>query len=58
MAWLRSEFGMELVKEGSHAKVLLAAPLHADDPLRLVARAATAVFERAGSSPRSRTSCG
>jgi hypothetical protein len=58
VAWVRSQFGMEVVEEGSHAKVLLAAPHDADDPVRLVARAATAVFERGRSSPRSRTSCG
>ena len=43
---LRSQFGMELVEEGSHGKALLTAPQDADDPVRLVARAATAVFER------------
>jgi hypothetical protein len=46
VAWLCRQFGMEVVEEGSHAKVLLAAPHDADDPVRLVARAATAVFER------------
>src|SRR5829696_1858650 len=46
VAWLRKQFGMEVVEEGSHGKVLLAAPQDADDPVRLVARAATEVFER------------
>lgn len=46
VAWLRRQFGMEVVEEGSHRKVLLAAPHDADDPVRLVARAATEVFER------------
>jgi hypothetical protein len=46
VAWLRRQFGMEVVEEGSHAKVLLAALHDAADPVRLVARAATAVFER------------
>jgi thermitase len=46
VAWLRRQFGMEVVEEGSHAKVLLAAPHDADEPVRLVAQAATEVFER------------
>jgi hypothetical protein len=46
VAWLRSQFGIEVVEEGSHGKVVLAAPHDADDPVRLVARAATAVLER------------
>jgi thermitase len=46
VAWLRRQYGMEVVEEGSHAKVLLAAPHDADEPVRLVARAATGVFEQ------------
>jgi hypothetical protein len=58
VAWLRRQFGMEVVEEGSHGKVHLAAPHDADDPVRLVARAATEVFEGGRVEARSRTSCG
>ncbi|GIM91838.1 S8 family serine peptidase [Paractinoplanes toevensis] len=46
IVWLRRRFGMTPVAEGSHGKVLLSAPLDAGDPVRLVARAAVAIFER------------
>lgn len=46
VAWLRAEFGLEVVAEGSHGKVLLAAPPDDADPVRLAARAAVAVYER------------
>ena len=45
---LRRRYGMVLVEEGSHGKVLLRAPDDADDPLQYCAEAALALHERAG----------
>lgn len=50
VAWLRQRFGLDVVEEGSHGKVLLAAPGDAKEPVRLVSQAALAVFERGGVS--------
>jgi thermitase len=46
VTWLHDAFGFDVVAEGRHGKVLLAAPPDAADPVRLVERAAVAVYER------------
>jgi thermitase len=46
LRWLRSRFGLDVVAEGRHGKVLLAAPADTSDPVRLAARAAVEVYER------------
>jgi thermitase len=46
VTWLRREFGLEVVQEGTHGKVLLGVPADAPDPVRAAARASVAVYER------------
>jgi len=58
VAWVRSQFGMEVVEEGSHAKVLLAAPTTPTIRFGWWPERPPRSSSGAGSSPRSRTSCG
>ena len=46
LRWVRREFGLDLVQEGSHGKVLLAVAGDAEDPVDRAAQAARALFER------------
>ena len=46
VTWLRREYGLRVVEEGSHGKVLLGVPADADDPVRVAVRAAAACYER------------
>jgi hypothetical protein len=44
--WLRSKFGMEVLRDGLQGKVLLKAPAGGDEGRKLVFEAAKAAFER------------
>jgi thermitase len=46
LAWARKEFGVTVVQEGTHGKVLLAVPADAPDPIQTAAKAARALYER------------
>jgi subtilisin family serine protease len=46
LTWARREFGLTVVQEGSHGKVLLAVPGDSPDPIQAAAKAARAIFER------------
>lgn len=46
LRWFRRKFGFTVAQDGSHGKVLLAAPADADDPLTLAAQASRELYER------------
>jgi subtilisin family serine protease len=46
VSWLRQAFGLEVVQEGTHGKVLLGVPPDVADPVGTAARASVAVYER------------
>jgi subtilisin family serine protease len=46
LRWVRRQFGLEVVQQGSHGKVLLAVAGDADDPIEQATAAANALFER------------
>lgn len=46
LGWMRNRYGMQIVKEGRHGKVLLQAPSDADDPVGMAFEAARLLYER------------